>query len=44
MAFASPRVFRVEHGLSLLPNLEERWRLDLYRGLSSKWTVMERIP
>ena len=28
MAFASPRVSRVEHGLSLLPGLEERWCLD----------------
>ena len=34
MAFASPRVSRVEHGLSLLPSLEERWCLDLYPALS----------
>ncbi len=34
MAFASPRVSRVEHGLSLLPSLEERWCLDLYPALN----------
>jgi len=34
MAFASPRVSRVEHGLSLLPGLEERWCLDLYPALN----------
>src|ERR1700751_5264945 len=34
MAFASPRVSRVEHGLSLLPGLEERWGLDLYPALN----------
>ena len=34
MAFASPRVSRVEHGLPLLPGLEERWCLDLYPALN----------
>ena len=34
MAFASPRVSRVEHGLSLLPSLEERWCLDFYPALN----------
>src|SRR5580693_3096527 len=34
MAFASARVSRVEHGLSLLPGLEERWCLDLYPALN----------
>ena len=34
MAFAFPRVSRVEHGLSLLPGLEERWCLDLYPALN----------
>ena len=34
MAFASPRVSRVEHGLSLLPGLEEHWCLDLYPALN----------
>src|SRR6202045_4838338 len=34
MAFASPRVSRVEHSLSLLPGLEERWCLDLYPALN----------
>jgi putative transposase len=34
MAFASPRVSRVEYGLSLLPGLEERWGLDLYPALN----------
>jgi putative transposase len=34
MAFASPRVSRVEHGLSLLPGLEERWYLDFYPALN----------
>ena len=34
MAFASPRVSSVEHGLSLLPSLEERWCLDLRRALN----------
>jgi hypothetical protein len=29
MAFASPGVFGVEHGLSLLPGLEERWCVGL---------------
>ena len=34
MAFASPRVSSVEHGLSLLPSLEERWCLDLRPALN----------
>ena len=34
MAFASPRVSSVEHGLSLLPSLEERWCLDLCPALN----------
>src|SRR5271166_2127706 len=34
MAFASPRVSSVEHGLSLLPSLEERWCLDLRATLN----------
>jgi hypothetical protein len=34
MAFGSPRVSRVEHGLSLLPSLEERWCLDLHPALN----------
>ena len=34
MAFASPRVSRVEHGLSLLPGLEVRWCLDFYPALN----------
>ena len=34
MAFASPRVSSVEHGLSLLPSLEERWCLDLHPALN----------
>src|SRR5271157_4930095 len=34
MAFASPRVSSVEHGLSLLPGLEERWCLDLRPALN----------
>src|SRR5260370_26062289 len=34
MAFASPRVSSVEHGLSLLPSLKERWCLDLRPGLN----------
>src|SRR5260370_34302236 len=34
MAFASPRVSSVEHGLSLLPSLEERWCLDFRPALN----------
>ena len=34
MAFAFPRVSSVEHGLSLLPSLEERWCLDLRPALN----------
>ena len=34
MAFASPRVSSVEHALSLLPSLEERWGLDLRPALN----------
>jgi hypothetical protein len=34
MAFASPRVSSVEHGLSLLPSLEGRWCLDLRPALN----------
>src|SRR5208337_1081961 len=34
MAFASPRISSLEHGLSLLPSLEERWCLDLRPALN----------
>src|ERR1700693_2027976 len=34
MAFASPRVSSVEHGLSLLPSLEDRWGLVLSPALN----------
>src|SRR5260370_1291684 len=34
MAFASPRVSSLEHRLSLLPTLEERWCLDLRPALN----------
>src|SRR5271166_1380100 len=34
MAFASPRVSSVEHCVSLLPSLEERWCLDLRPALN----------
>ena len=33
MAFAAPRISSLEHGLSLLPSLEERWCLDLRPAL-----------
>src|ERR1700757_2586981 len=44
MAFASPRVSRVEHGLSLLPGLEERWGLDLYPALNVPASSTARRP
>src|SRR5208283_2819981 len=44
MAFASPRVSRVEHGLSLLPSLEERWCLDLYPALNVPPSSTARRP
>ena len=48
MAFASPRVSSVEHGLSLLPSLEERWCVDLPPALnvpaSSRGSRPDHLP
>src|ERR1700730_2008375 len=43
MAFASPRVSSVEHGLSLLPSLEERWCLDLRPALNLTASRSDRL-
>src|SRR5260370_4845370 len=42
MAFASPRVSSVEHGLSLLPSLEERRVLELPPALTVPATSTAR--